>query len=181
MTPFFFILNYTISEWTFIKCGKEVSSYIVFFLLIQVILSVSIYVVVTLLSKRYFSRLVDSLFQLNSLELSYLMSKCKEKQYLQNRVTSSCNNCLVCYEYEAQTITYPCHHAVMCGRCAWMYIGNCLKNHQTLRCIVCRADINDFKGDIQIHFDQQTVKIVSSHILESKSNASSLCYNQSCN
>ena len=42
----------------------------------------------------------------------------------------------------------------MCGSCAWKYIATCICDHVTFRCILCRTEVTEYKGDITVVMDE---------------------------
>lgn len=54
--------------------------------------------------------------------------------------------CVVCLDAEACIQTFPCEHVVVCGWCAWQSLKLAYLQQMPHRCVVCRAEIQDFSG-----------------------------------
>ena len=54
--------------------------------------------------------------------------------------------CVVCLDAEACIQTFPCGHVVVCGWCAWQSLKLAYLQQSQHRCVVCRAEIQDFSG-----------------------------------
>jgi len=151
------VLNYYISVTIFMLCGFNVWTFVPVFTFVTLSMSTLIYFTVKkIVSLRKCSAVAYlktlSLLEFTSLMSEYIDKSCvidvKDNSNLSEDQSNLNNACLVCYENIARTTSYPCKHTVMCGMCAWKYIGVCLSNHQRLRCILCRTDIVHFQGDL---------------------------------
>lgn len=151
--------NYKVSTWILVQCGHSLWYFFPTFVGTLCTMSVFFYVVMLYFSRVYVSHLIKSLEKLDLVEFSCLMAQYKERQYNRKSPVDRCqanatNTCLICYEFPAGTLTRPCEHQVMCGRCAWKYIAMSAKDCQPLKCILCRTEATEYNGDIAIELSR---------------------------
>eukprot|EP00111_Clytia_hemisphaerica_P009865 TCONS_00028903-protein len=159
--------NYKVSGWIFKTCGTNIWDFVPVLLLFLTVTSLTVYLFVVCLLRLYYTRVLRSIQSLNLVEFSFMMSKLQQMEY-RRALASDISNintdnlCLVCYEFQPRTFTLPCQHQVMCGSCAWRYIATCLRDHASFRCILCRTEVTEFKGDITVMLNKLNIGQLSS-------------------
>lgn len=79
------------------------------------------------------------------LELDRVKTQQRTQRTEVGRYTAD-KQCVVCLDAEACIQTFPCEHVVVCGWCAWQSLKLAYLQQSPHRCVVCRAEIQDFSG-----------------------------------
>lgn len=163
------VINYFLSLWILILSGYNFLTFLPALTLVFIALAIAIYAVTTYFSTKSIKKAIKLLERLNIDEFSDVMSKYKHELYQRKRSTSESGNCLICYEYEAKTVTYPCKHKIMCGKCAWTYIGSRMKSQLAVTCILCRTEVERVEGDAVITLSSKDVTSLQEILMKNTS------------
>lgn len=161
------LFNFRLSKWIFYTCGSNLWYFVPVSITVFTTLSCFVYLLTTYITSVYLRHLMRSLDQTDLVEFSLLMSKFKENQCSKLLTMNNPNaqlqtSCLICYDYAAKTITKPCGHQVMCGSCAWKYVASSIRDCSVLRCILCRTEVAEYKGDIAVVLDKFNMDEITS-------------------
>lgn len=99
-------------------------------------------------------RLMDELCSIETEKIPYIidrfleLDRAGEEIKTQDENIAEDNRCVVCLNAEASIQTLPCEHKVMCGWCAWQTLKLAFQQGSLHRCVLCRAEIDDFTGSL---------------------------------
>ena len=99
-------------------------------------------------------RLMDELCSIETDKIPYIIDRFLEldragkKEGSQDENIAEERRCVVCLDAEASIQTLPCEHKVMCGWCAWQTLKLAFQQGKVHRCVLCRAEVDDFTGSL---------------------------------
>ena len=156
------LFNYVASLLIFLACGSNLLIYIPVLFTLVLTISMLVSMLAHRCIKRRLRQIGKNMDKIRVEEISALMSSLLEMELRQKHtlVTRSQDSqiCLVCYEYPADTTAKPCGHKMLCGRCTWIYLRTCCTTGSPLRCIVCRANVEDYVGGLTPSFNLMQIK-----------------------
>ena len=96
-------------------------------------------------------RLLQELRSIETDKIPFIIDRFLELDRVRSQQTNAVDNslkkqCVVCLDAEACIQTFPCEHVVVCGWCAWQSLKLAYLQQSLHRCVVCRAEIQDFSG-----------------------------------
>ena len=143
------ILNYNLSICVLTFCGYDVWNFMLTLFLTLALLSPLLFYITRMLVSKKQDMLKRYLADITLPIFAEIMSKHIAMKYKERPQPATKKYlCIICYENNASTRFLPCNHQVICGSCAWKYIGVSVEEKNGLRCVLCRTDIENFTGDL---------------------------------
>lgn len=143
------IINYNLSICVLTFWSYDIWNFMLTLLLTLALLSPLLFYITRMLVSRKQDMLKRCLADITLPIFAEIMSKHIAMKYKERPQTETKKHlCIICYENNASTRFLPCNHQVICGSCAWKYIGVSVEEKLGLRCVLCRTNIENFTGDL---------------------------------